>query len=333
MLPAAEEIVRSAVVVVVTALLALEARAEPITKVFLNGAVTPVYFNDGDSFRIQAGPFKGAQARLSGYNTLESFGPAHKWGSWTTKELYVIAKYATLEARRGVWHCEGDGKKDGYGRLLLFCKDLAASLIERGLAHTYSVDENPGDPDLLAVQREAIKNRRGMWAHGVPRNVVTSLHVKSEGGGKDGVTSNRLISTSDARTTKWIHNDEYEECQTVCQKVKVLGEKDVDSAYNAIKGDEKLAALNLDEATLKAALPAAYEAVARKVPSGTDDWAAFGIGVPGALTAEQRQVLHGAIERAVAAGKLNPSSETEDACMVHVDFRRRFGGERAACLR
>ena len=35
------------------------AQAEVATRVFLNGSVTPVYFNDGDSFRVLAGPLKG----------------------------------------------------------------------------------------------------------------------------------------------------------------------------------------------------------------------------------------------------------------------------------
>ena len=78
----------------------------------------------------------------------------HVWGDWTAKELYVIAKLATLTARRGEWSCEGDGKKDGYGRLLLFCRDLAKDLIGKGLAHNYSVDENPGDADVAPHQMQ-----------------------------------------------------------------------------------------------------------------------------------------------------------------------------------
>ena len=69
--------------------------------------------------------------------------------------------------------------------MLLFCKDLAKDLIAHGYAHTYSVDANPGDADLLETQRVAMKNRVGMWAHGVPRFVMTSIHSKSEGGDKD----------------------------------------------------------------------------------------------------------------------------------------------------
>ena len=298
-------------------LLAAAARAEPLTRVFINGSATPVYFNDGDSFRIQAGPFKGTQCRLSGYNTLESFGPVHQWGTWTEHELYVTAKMATHQAQQGEWHCEGDGKKDGYGRLLLFCKDLATHLIGNGLAHAYSVNEQPGDPDLLKVQREAMAAKRGMWAHGVPRFIVTSLHAKSEGGDKDGVTSNRLISTTDAHTEKWVHNDDYAECQKVCSEVDMMS--DADAAHNAelLAGiPEAAAALTpIAEADRVAALRAIYEQLARDAP--TD--------------AAQAPILEG-MRKLKSEGRLVVTGKQSDSCQVHVDFRRRFGGERAKCL-
>ena len=72
--------------------LSLTAVAEPASQVFLNGVPTPVFFNDGDSFRILEGPLKGTKARLAGFNTLESYGPVHQWGGWHAKELYAIAK-------------------------------------------------------------------------------------------------------------------------------------------------------------------------------------------------------------------------------------------------
>lgn len=308
-----------AALVVASALtLAAAARAEPLTKVFVNGAVTPVYFNDGDSFRIQAGPFKGTQSRLSGYNTLESFGPVHSWGTWTEKEMHVIAKMATHEAQLGVWHCEGDGKKDGYGRLLLFCKDLALHLIGKGLAHTYSVNEEPGDPELLKVQREAMAARRGMWAHGIPRFIVTSLHSKSEGGDKNGVTSNRLISTTDAHSDKWVHNDDYAECQKVCSEVDMMS--DADAAKNA----ELLAELPAAAAALNA-LPEGD-----RVPALRDLYEVLARGA----TANEAQapILEG-MRKLKSEGRLVVTGVQPDSCHVYVDFRRRFGGERATCLR
>ena len=204
------------VIVLAVFAFASAAAAQPASKVYINGRPTPVYFNDGDSFKPLAGPYKGIQSRLAGFNTLESFCPVHSWGAWTEKEMWVIAKLATKHAQKGVWHCETDGKKDGYGRLLMNCKDLAKSHIENGFAQVMSVNAEPGDAELVATQQSAIRNRRGMWAHGVPSYIVSSLHAASEGGGKDGKTYNRLVSTTDGHSEKWLHDIDYPECEKVC---------------------------------------------------------------------------------------------------------------------
>jgi endonuclease YncB( thermonuclease family) len=294
------------------------ASAEILSKAYVNGEITPVSFNDGDSFRIMNGPFKGTQSRLSGYNTLESFGPVHSWGRWTEKEMYVLAKEATNVGRRGVWNCEGDGKKDGYGRLLLFCKDLATELIKRGLAHAYSINDEPADADLLKAQEDAIINRRGFWAHGVPAYIVTSLHVKSEGGDKNGETSNRMISTVDGHTQKWVHNDEYAECQKACRMRPSMAPEVKARVIEALR-----------------AAPETTGFVSRLAPIQMDQLLD--------VYAMDARVYHGdATERAAVEAQLKLLAEQEvlvlgpvvpDSCMVHVDFRRRFGGDRAVCLR
>ena len=107
-------------------LMPTEAHAVPASKVFLNGVPTPVFFNDGDSFRVLSGPLAGTRARLQGFNTLESYGRCHQWGDWTRRELGHYATLGTLNAQRGVWNCTSDMKKDFYGRILWNCKDLAS---------------------------------------------------------------------------------------------------------------------------------------------------------------------------------------------------------------
>lgn len=313
-------------------LAAQPAWADPLTRVTINGSATPVYFNDGDSFRIQAGPMKGAQARLSGYNTLESFGPAHSWGTWTTKELYAVAKLATLTARRGSWSCEGDGKKDGYGRLLLFCRDLALQLIQQGLAHNYSVDATPGDAELQQAQRQAMKAGIGMWAHGVPRFVMTSLHSKAEGGDKHGKTSNRLISTTDAHSDKWEHEDDYAECQNVCHQVPGMTAADVDANLAQLKGASALGALSDDDA--RVVIKAGGEAILRGYAKPTlADLEVTGVDLPGSLDQAALAPLLAGLARLQESKALAVTGKQNDSCKVFVDFRRRFGGERAVCLR
>ncbi len=190
------------------------ALARPQTKVFLNGVPAPVFFNDGDSFTVLGGPLEGSKTRLAGYNTLESFGPVHRWGDWNAHELYVVAKMATLNARRGIWHCHSDMSRDGYGRTLWTCPDLIVDQLRKGLAHVMLVGDEPAPPEHLAAMRLAQAEKRGIWAKGVPEFVLTSLHSKDEG--YEGTNYNRLVSTNDGHSTKWIHNDVYKECDEVC---------------------------------------------------------------------------------------------------------------------
>lgn len=193
------------------------ALAEPASLAYLNGQPAPVYYNDGDSFRVLAGPLAGTKGRLAGFNTLESYGPVHQWGTWTAQELYVLAKMATLNARRGVWNCESDMKTDTYGRTLWYCEDLAVDQIRKGLAHAMTVTKEPAKAPLLAAQKEAIEGKRGMWAHGVPAFVLTSLHSQDERPNDEKPSYNRLVSSTDGHSEKWEHRDTYEECQNVCQ--------------------------------------------------------------------------------------------------------------------
>jgi endonuclease YncB( thermonuclease family) len=304
--------VRALVIVWTISLLATSAHAEPVTKVFINGRATPVYFNDGDSFKPQAGPYKGSQSRLSGYNTLESCGPVHSWGGWSEKEMWVIAKLATKHAQKGVWHCETDGKKDGYGRLLMLCKDLAKSLIEHGYAMAMSVNDEPADAELVAAQAAAIKAQRGMWAHGVPSYVLSSLHATSEGGGKDGKTYNRLVSTIDGHSEKWIHNDDYQECQRVCRVSNRLASESLAKVASVLRQHDGL-----------------NELTEFDVQRYVDEYLSFGSATSGR---EFRATIDEALAKAKADGTL-VADEKSDSCHVYVDFRRRFGGDRAVCLR
>ena len=220
--------------------------AEPATRVFLNGVPAPVYFNDGDSFRVLGGKYAGTKARLSGFNTLESYGPVHQWGGWHAKELYFLAKMATYNAQRGVWNCESDGSTDTYNRILWYCKDLAVDQVKRGLAHAMTVTDEPAKPELVAAQNDAIKNRRGIWAHGVPEFVLTSLHSASEGGGSDGRTYNRMVSSKDGHSEKWLHQDNYAECDKVCHVDKSLPDEALERFVAAIKRRDGVAGGHLE---------------------------------------------------------------------------------------
>ncbi len=145
----------------------------------LEGERVPVRWVDGDTFRIRAGRFAGRTTRLVGVNALETFGPVHRIAAMEPDALWAIAKATGPFAAARVWSCEADGALDGYGRLLVWCPELAAALVRAGYAMVFAVDAPPVQA-LLEAQREAQAARAGMWAGGAPRLVPTSLHSAGE---------------------------------------------------------------------------------------------------------------------------------------------------------
>ena len=296
--------------------LPVSAWAEPATKVYLNGKPAPVYFNDGDSFRVLGGPFTGTKARLAGFNTLESYGTVHQWGTWTAAELYRNAKMGTLNARQGVWHCTSDLNRDGYGRILWWCPDLAESQIRQGLAHVMTVTDAPGEPRLVRAQRHAIQEKRGMWAHGVPDYVLTSTHSNDEG--YEGKTYNRLVSARDGHSKKWYHLDNYKECDNVCSKTVRYDEAKLLASIAMLRADPTLASF-----------------VGRYSDGQLIDLARarlIGERLAGLLDVAHKAPLEAAFAALQQSGALGAATEKPDSCMIYAPFTRRYGARSASCL-
>ena len=293
--------------------------AEPQTKVFINGKPAPVFFNDGDSFRVLGGTYKATKARLAGYNTLESYGAVHSWGDWTEKEMYVIAKMATLRARKGVWHCETDGDTDTYGRMLLWCPDLAVDLVRNGYAHAMSINDDPGKPELVEAQRLAIQEKKGLWAHGVPAFILTSIHSVEEDVDGHG-TYNRLVSSDDAHSVKWKHTTRHSECDKVCHSTYEVDDTKIDALVSELKADAAAAAWisGLSDESLRGMVLefAEFRHIDRSVKK--DD---------------REPLKQHLLTTYVQAGKFGEQQRYDGACMLHVDFKRRYGEGRATCLK
>lgn len=294
------------------------AAADAWSRVFINGRAVPVSFNDGDSFRVQGGELSGTQCRLGGFNTLESFGPAHQWGEWHPYELYVNAKMATTHARRGTWHCFTEGQRDGYGRLLVDCPDLAISHISHGFAHAYQVDDTPSRPEYLRAQQDAIRNRRGMWAHGVPDYVMTSIHSADEDPSREW-HYNRLVSVHDGHSESMRHHDTYRECDWVCNDEIRADEAAVTAAARRLRADPELAPLLSEWTNVH------LREFARR-------YARIG-EVPEYLTGPARERVEARLRQERERGLLGQVRTERGACMLHVEFTRRYGRERAHCLR
>lgn len=183
--------------------------------ILINGEQVRVRWTDGDSFKFLSGPYDGRGTRLTGYNTLEAYGPVHRWGKWTAKELFALAESSSEVAGSREWDCTTDGKADGYGRLLINCPDLSEEMIRQGQALAYAV-EGTANEKLLAAQADAMKAGRGMWAKGTVKGVVTSVHSANEADA-EGPPYNRVVDTRTGAASKRVHEKTYETCQEVCE--------------------------------------------------------------------------------------------------------------------
>lgn len=183
------------------------------TPVNLDGKDIFVYFNDGDTFQFQDNN-KKASARLQGFNALESYGPVHQWGKWTSEELYENAQKATQNARSGHWHCHTSGAADKYGRVLANCPDLAQDQIRKGLAHAMFVEKNDYNQELLDIQKQAVLSKTGMWKKGAPDFILTSAHSPAE---KElqGKAYDRFVSVLDGHSIVRNHANAYQTCEIV----------------------------------------------------------------------------------------------------------------------
>ena len=291
--------------------------SEPRTKVVVNGMMSPVYFNDGDTFRVLSGQLAGTKARLEGFNTLESFGPVHQWGKWSYRELYVNAKTATLNARRGIWRCSWDKRVDGYGRGLFKCPELAINQIRFGFAHAMTVTAEPSPEIYLEAQRDAIKHRRGMWANGVPKYVLTSLHSVDERPNQNWAY-NRLVSTHDGHSERWIHGETYGECDKVCvQEVQLESQvlREVKQRLDSVD-----------------ALSTWRQLSARKQVEVLELWLMVST-VSAHIPKSERDLMRQALTQLVDTGLLVAAQTKPGGCMIYTDYRRRFGGGKASCLK
>ena len=185
--------------------------------ILLNRKVTVVRWSDGDSFKFKSGRFKGSGVRLVGYNSLEAYGPVHRWGDWTAVELYALSSTTKEIASSTQWNCITDGSKDSYNRVLVDCPDARQEILRLGHGHVYAFDQD-ADPADLTLQREARSEGRGIWAKGTPEHIVTSVHSAAEGRGR-----NRLVSTRTGKTWLTPHQKDYQVCQEVCEGPTVSG--------------------------------------------------------------------------------------------------------------
>ncbi len=179
----------------------------------LNDTTRSVIWTDGDTFVFADGPRRGGKARLRGVNTLETYGPVHRWGTWDPRDLLELARGSADVAARSARSCRATGEKDKYDRLLVDCLDARRELLRTGHGHLYPFDRE-ADPDEVAIQREAQRSKVGMWANGVPEAIVTKVDAASAENGWS--AANWVVSTADGKSRREGHREEHQVCDEVC---------------------------------------------------------------------------------------------------------------------
>jgi len=154
-----------------------------------------------------------------GFNTLEDYGPVHRWGDWSREELYGLALEAGKVAAARGWVCEDTGSSGGYGRKAVLCEALREYMITEGYAHVLSM-EGPGPTYLLKMQISAQEAGKGIWKKGVPEGLVTSVHSSDEK--PSGKGYNRVVSTRTGASHVENHENHYQHCQEVCHQGSCL---------------------------------------------------------------------------------------------------------------
>jgi len=186
-------------------------------EILLNGKLQEVIWNDGDTLTFLSGLRKGKSARLVGYNTLESYGPVHRWGEWTRLELHDFATAGKQAAAAKTWECSTRGKKDSYKRLLVDCPQARRELIAQGLAHVFAYAGEPDSGDIDA-QRHARMEQTGMWEKGRPEHIVTN--VSADEGGRVFL---RVVNARTGKTEVRHQREDYETCDEICHGPEVSG--------------------------------------------------------------------------------------------------------------
>lgn len=185
----------------------------PVDQIVLDGIETAVHWPDGDSLNIESGPHSGRGGRIAGYNTLEAYGNVQRWGEWSYEGLADVRAASKDLARSRAWTCTTTGQTGGFDRLLLECAELRDTIVGAGLAHLFTIhDRLPSSAiDAQAGAREA---RRGMWAQGVPDQVLTSVTSTADGHSR---TFDRYVDPVTGQAERAFHDEAYASCAEVCR--------------------------------------------------------------------------------------------------------------------
>ena len=201
----------------------------------MDGIAVNADWDDGDTFAYVDASSENGKSPIERLQHTRKLRSRPSVGGMTGAELYALAKQAGVRAQESQWECQQLAGSCGYGRICVACPDLQTTLLREGLAHVFAL-KDPADPAMLEAQLAAQNDGSGMWAKGVPKELVTSLHSLDEKPGKN-QTYNRLISTATGQSTQLHHSDNYESCSWVCPSDSCMLYVPYQSRYGVDRAD------------------------------------------------------------------------------------------------
>ena len=220
----------------------------------------------------------------------------------------------------GIWRCSWDQRADGYGRDLFKCPELAIHMIRAGMAHAMTVTAEPSPEAYLEVQRDAHEEPARHVGRRRPqiRPHLHSLHrwwMKSRT--KLGLQPPGL----DPRWAleRWIHGETYGECDKVC-----VQEVELDS--QVLREAKQRLSTQSTSSRPGAPLPA------RKQVEVLEIWLMIET-VSAHIPKAERDLMRQSLTQLVETGLLVATKSAQGGCMIYTDYRRRFGGGKASCLK
>jgi hypothetical protein len=160
-----------------------------------------------------------------------------------------------------------------------------------------------------------------MWAHGVPEYILTSIHsADSDIQGRG--TYNRLVSTKDGSSLRWMHDDVFKECDRICDE-GVDSRPRTEAAIETLRKDPRTAAHFASSDVYKDM---------RRMTLMVNDYLRGRSFAKRLTKADMEPKVREVLGELRAEGLLGREVPMP-SCMIHVVFERRYGGNKAACLK
>ncbi|MCX7679975.1 MAG: thermonuclease family protein [Spirochaetes bacterium] len=155
-------------------------------KTFIEKYAYVVNVIDGDTFEVQFDDGHRDTVRLWGIDAPESYIKRHGYEEFLGKEAYLFI-HSQLSAKRiklKTLNKNGDFVRDKYQRILAFAYinnyDVAAILLEKGLAKVYRKGNSPHHQTYITLEKKARDQQLGIWNKSAEKNFYRKQFLSNQ---------------------------------------------------------------------------------------------------------------------------------------------------------